>query len=408
MKKFRKLVSLLLVLVLMGSTASLAMASEEKIIIAVATYSTTDQEVLAFKKYYVDYLADAFNVEFLYSEGIMDGEAEIAFVEKAAAAGAKGIIAFVSTDLEMLVDKCESNELFLVMGAGMVKDELVATVIDNPWYLGCTGPTMDAETEAGKAMANAFIDRDTENKFNYVIVSGGGAMGNDMHAERTRAMLMTLEERLGAKLPEDASAYTRLTEATELELAGHKILIYPSYPMSDAWFAGFAQYMMTGEYDVVMSTMGSGAVATLVDEAEKTFGKNILVGAVDCFTEDNKIFFNTLDSTGDIQLNFLAGKYGSLVGCAFAAMYNAITGNSDMLREEGNKGFALYQGFWTATSQEEYNANYELATNPDTIAYSVDDLKTIIKVFNPDATFEDFKALTNAYTVEDVKARRGL
>ena len=40
-------------------------------------------------------------------------------------------------------------------------------------------------------------------------------------------------------------------------------------------------------------------------------------------------------------------------------------------------------------------------------AYSYEDLYSEIKVLNPDATFETFKALVKAYTFEECLKRRG-
>lgn len=398
-----------------ASTASSAVAEgsaaeeyvPEHMTIGVMTYSTTDQEVLAFKSYYVDYLAKAFDVDFLYSEAILDGEKENAFVEQCAAAGAKGIISFSTNNLENLVDKCASYGMYVIMGAGMPSDELFAKVESNEYFLGCTGPTMQAETEAGASMAKFFADKDTDKKYNYLIVSGGGNMGNEMHAERTRSMLETLGKEYGITYTDDIAALSRASESTEVKLTGSniKITVYPSYPMSDAYFGGLAQLLQSGQFDVVLSTMGPSVYATLVDEAEKTNKKNIMTASVDCFTADNKGLFETTDSTGDTALNFVAGKYGSIVGPAFAAMYNAITGNGADFRDNG-KAFKLFQGYWVASDAATYNELYAMATEADKIAYSIDDLKSVIKVYNSTANYDSFKALGEAYSVEDVKARR--
>ena len=89
---------------------------------------------------------------------------------------------------------------------------------------------------------------------------------------------------------------------------------------------------------------------------------------------------------------------------AFAMIYNAITGNPDAVKENGQAA-RLYQGFWTATTQKEYTELYGYATGIYENAYSCDDLQGVIKVFTEDTTPEKFKELTESYTVEDVKAR---
>lgn len=88
-------------------------------------------------------------------------------------------------------------------------------------------------------------------------------------------------------------------------------------------------------------------------------------------------------------------------------MFNAITGYGDDFRNEDGTAVSISQGFWTATTREEYEDLYSLTNNIYVNAYSADDLAKVIKKYTPDATMEDLVALAGAYSVEDVKARRG-
>lgn len=65
----------------------------------------------------------------------------------------------------------------------------------------------------------------------------------------------------------------------------------------------------------------------------------VSLGTVDCYTETNGELFK------NGNLKYLCGKYESIIGPAFAAMYNAVTGYSEDFREDG-KAFAIQQGFW--------------------------------------------------------------
>ena len=65
----------------------------------------------------------------------------------------------------------------------------------------------------------------------------------------------------------------------------------------------------------------------------------------------------------------------------------------------------LYQGFWTATNEKDYEELYGYATGIYENAYSCDDLQGVIKVFDDSAAPEKFKELTESYSVEDAKAR---
>lgn len=378
----------------------------EKITLGVMCYSTTDAEILAFKDYYVNYLADELNIEFIYSEALSTVEAELAFIENIAAAGAVGVLG-TFTDLEAGVEKCEEYGIYYVVSAGVVADEEFAKVKDNPYFIGCTGPTSEAEKEAGREMSAYFAGRDSNKTFNYVIVSGGVNMGNEMHSARVQAMLEELQVQYGCTFEKSIEEMVFCSEPMRVESDKDvAVYIYPGYPMSDTWFSGLASVLMSGQYDVVMNVMSAvSSTAALVDEAEKATGKNLLVGTVDCFTEGNHAAFNTIDSTGDVSINYIAGKYGSIVGPALAACVNAVYGDSDVLRKDGGP-FSIYMGYWIATSQEEYNELWAMVEDPAQIAFSADDLRSVIKYYNPDVTYEDFAELAGAYSVEAVKARR--
>lgn len=98
------------------------------------------------------------------------------------------------------------------------------------------------------------------------------------------------------------------------------------------------------------------------------------------------------------------GKYASIAGPAFAVMVNAITGHAEA-NDAGNGSVRLYQGFWKAETRKEFLELYGYTTGIYENAYSCEDLMQVMKVYNEDTTPEDLKALTEAYTVEDVKER---
>ncbi len=129
--------------------------------------------------------------------------------------------------------------------------------------------------------------------------------------------------------------------------------------------------------------------------------KEAHVAIVDCFSEQNLEHFN------NGRLDYVTGKYGSIVGPAFAAMYNAVTGHADQFRDNG-RAFKMEQGFWTASSKEEFEEKYMVAASLEIQAYNYDDLRNVTIEYNENATLDDLKALTKAYTYEDVCERRGL
>ena len=129
-----------------------------------------------------------------------------------------------------------------------------------------------------------------------------------------------------------------------------------------------------------------------------------MVGAIDSFTEENFEAIKTKDSFGNPPIDYVEGKYASMAGPAFAMLYNAVSGYPEANSEDGG-AIRLYQGFWVAKSREEYIELYGYTTGIYENAYSCEDLMQVIRVFNEEASPQALKELTEAYTVEDVKAR---
>lgn len=90
------------------------------------------------------------------------------------------------------------------------------------------------------------------------------------------------------------------------------------------------------------------------------------------------------DLFADKTLFYVAGKYSSIIGPSFAAMYNAITGYAEEFRENG-RAFQM-----------------TIYVN----AYNYEDLGSVMKVYDETANFERLKELTEAWSREDALARR--
>ena len=132
---------------------------------------------------------------------------------------------------------------------------------------------------------------------------------------------------------------------------------------------------------------------------EELKAAKVRIAQVDCYSEDNLILFNSG------QLDYIAGKYGSLVGPSFAAMYNAVTGHAADFREDG-KAFKIVQRMWESSSKEDYDEKYELASNAVTPAYNLEDIYSVCIDYTPTATMDDLKTLAQASSYEECKARR--
>lgn len=367
-----------------------------RIKIGVAVYSLDDPEVRAFRNYYENYISENFEADFLYSTEILSAEDEKSFINNAIKNGVKGIISFVSYDLEATMKTCSSSKIYYMMGSGSIPDEAFEKAKTNPYFLGVVGPSDEMEKEAGSNMASYFINNKLEDQANaptgYIILSGGAKASNVMHANRTAAMLETLG------LPADKAT---VSETTILDSNYGKVCIIPGYAREEATIPSLKEQLATGEYSVVLSSYTIADLWKTIKEAQSNTDFTIRTGTVDCFTEEN------LSAVQDNVLHYVVGKYSSLLGPSFAAMYNAVTGHADDFRSEDGTAFSISQGFWTATNKEEYQKLYGLTSGIYVNAYNADDLTKVIKEYNPNATMEDLVKLAGAYSVEDVKARRG-
>ncbi len=142
---------------------------------------------------------------------------------------------------------------------------------------------------------------------------------------------------------------------------------------------------------VVMSTIPVQAIADSLGDAS--------LGTVDCYTETNGELFK------NGNLKYLCGKYESIIGPAFAAMYNAVTGYSEDFRED-EKAFAIQQGFWTSTNYQDFQKKYELSSGITLNAYSYEDLLDVCKAHNPEANLNDLKELAGAWDFDSAAQRR--
>lgn len=408
----RKILSLMLSATLvLGAQTPVIVAAEkyadgEAHSIGVVVYDPDASEMEMFADYYRDYIEAGFPVNFIFSGKTTSAEEEIQFIDAMKEQGAEGIISFggFADGLQDIIKTCEKDELYYALGSNTISDENYEAVKDNPWYMGSVGPNLEDVYQSGCDMAEYFLDKGAKN---FVIMSGGASSGNRLHQVRTWGMLNTLQEKAGLVLDEEAETLSATGEVTKLsnEDDSIQVTICPGYTEMDGpGLENLSTAFADGTCDALMSAFHVSTYLDKIADKEKEQDSNIMVGAIDSFTDDNFELFKEKDMFGNPPVDYAQGKYASLAGPAFAMIYNAITGNPDAVKENGQAA-RLYQGFWTATTQKEYTELYGYATGIYENAYSCDDLQGVIKVFTEDTTPEKFKELTESYTVEDVKAR---
>lgn len=364
---------------------------DDKITIGVSVYSLDDAEVRAFRNYLEDYIGITFDVEFLYSSGMFTAEEEISFISELHERGVKGIISFLSSDLEQVLPVCEEYGMYYVRGSGTISNSMYEKVKNNPYFLGTIGPSVETEIKAAEDMAEYFASKDEEHQNHYVITCGGAGRGNEMHRLRTIGILNKLKDIYGLSYEKSPEDLVQINDAETIETGSDiKIVLVPGYSDEDNLTENLGNLLDTGEYNAVLSVWSVSGFISTIDAIEEKNGKDILVGAIDCFTENTYELFNSKGYGDKEKLDYLVGKYGAIVAPSFVAMMNAYDGYAEDYREEGY-AFQLDQSFWTAFSSEDFNKQYALSIGMYDNTYSAVDMMEVMEAYTPNADFETFK-----------------
>ena len=359
--------------------------------IGVIVYNLGDEEVIGFREYLLGYIEKNFEmVKFIYSDSIRNKEQEMAFIQDACDQGAEGFLSFLTYDLAAEVALCEQNQAYYLLASGTVSDEDFDAVADNPWFLSMFGPGEQLEYKAGLDMARYFVAQGAGDR--YFILSGGAAVGNEMHYQRTLGILDGLCSEYGASFGKPNSELSRADKTTTLSDKGLSVTIVPGYMSNDDSRAAAINVFTMGSFDVVLSVLAPGEFANVLT-------RSVQVGIVDSYNTRNLQMFT------NGTLHYLVGKYASSVGPAFALMLNAVTGHAEAFRENG-KAVKITQNFWVSNSLTDYTDKYTLSNSPSMIAYSFGDLSRVITIYNKDASLAQLSALGRANSYEDVLVRR--
>lgn len=362
--------------------------------IGVAMYSQSDEEQKMFKQYYEEYLKNAFEVKFFYSPEIRTLEDEKAFVDAAKKEGCEGIISFITNDLEAIVDYC-GDDFYYTMGSATVSEEVFDSVADKKNFLGLIGPEIEDEKNAGAQMVSTLSGVQPTHK-NYLILSGGTGLGNQMHEYRFEGMVATLKD-MGFVFEKEQEALNALKETTLVAKSsdGGKVYVCPGYFMDEQNSGSVEKALEMDKIDVLASVCTINAVQEQIEEAETAQNADIQVGTVDCFSSANEEIINKEDIFGNPSLNFIAGKCAAMVAPSFVAMYNAVTGSPEVYREDG-KAYWLHQGFWVATTPQGFEKALEKANNIYDNVYGTDEIMEVLSVYHQDITLQKFKTFVNS------------
>lgn len=341
------------------------------------------------KTYLEEYVGPAFNVEFMFSEAIDNADSEIAFIDNAITSGAQAIISYRSSDFVRMANYCNDKGIWYC--SYDVDDETKVLPYSVGGFLG----DPEAITGAFKEFVEQFTSDGEAHGF--LITSGGASRGNTEQMDITIACLQAISESYGLTYSDTVENISLVTEPTEVENSANlDIMVYPGYP-NDQMLNGMSAAFQTGKYDVFLTVLSFSNFAVAIDEVERSFDMDIKTGGTGQITEALVTAFATDDKFGNSSINAITfNSETARTGKMFAAVYNCLSGHSDILRQDGNAvTFAV--PYMTAHNREEFDQLKNIDKGADTYVCTIDDIKNMLAVTNPDLTFESF----NAYDYTD-------
>ncbi len=357
----------------LAATAMTASAADLKIGVLVADVS--GEEAQGFRSYYENYIAENYDVEFVYTDALEDAAGEKAAIEKFASQGCQAIISLSSSDRATQIDTCDEYGVYYAIASGVLDDELFETYKGYEYFAGQVGPGNATEFEAGKAMGEYFKAQGVTSVAMY-----GAFIPNPMHVFRAAGVIAGLGDTYGGT--------NDMYEMIGQIFADQKI--DPAKVEGDVALTAYLQGYGDTTTDEINAAIQKEPEAFLSVGMATTFFTQMLNEAgipfadIDSFTQAN----GTAIKEG--QLVYLAGKYSSSIGPVFALIKNAVDGNP--IRDEEGNAPSFSQGYLVATDGESFD-EYYVADNGDAPIY---DKETLDSIIGADVTYEDFKALVES------------
>ena len=392
MKNLKRVLAFALCLMMLSISISAQAAGNVKIGVLVS--DATSSEALAFRAYYTEYIAKAYDVEFIYSDELSDAAGEKSAIDNFIVNNCKAVISFSSFDRPAQIEQCDAAGIYYAVATGTLTADEYEEYKDYEYYVGAIGPSLDIEFQAGYEMAAYYIN---QGMTTFGMFGGGVPYYVDMHIFRAAGMLTAMVDLggeganyKGATAAEAIIGQIYADGGIDTGAIGNLTLAayVGGYDFNDAWFGKLAQMVGTEGMQVIL-TVGSG-----VDVLGGFIsGSDVKLATVDSFTA---AMGEAMDSG---ILDYMSGKFAASIGPIFVATLNAINGQP--IRDNDGNALALGQGYWIATSSEqfrEYSAVDSSMTDP---AYT----KEVLDQYAPaGVSYDDFAAFVAQYSFDEIVA----
>lgn len=352
-----------------SETAQTSDKLPEKFKIGVVIWSTTDDLGGASARL-LNYASDIIGCEMVYNTNISSPESQITATENLIAAGCNAIaICNYSDDiLPKITSLCEENEVYFTLIWRSISDPEVKEIVEaSPYYLG---NTCESEEETGYMMGESFHNMGCEN-IAVITMEKGDATADARDAGFDRACDEFGMNRI-SEVRNNTLTAEETTKAVENFLA--------SFPELDGIFVtGGSNTILEGVIQALALHNKTGEVKVACIDFISDLDKYIEEGAIDAISGGH--FVDPLFS--------------------YMLMVNKLTG---MPLSDNCEQIDL--NFINLQSPDDAR-NYYKYCEGDSYPYNEEEIRSMVKYFNPDMTIDKLKEIAAAYSIDDVVSRHG-
>ncbi|GHU97369.1 hypothetical protein FACS189483_03120 [Spirochaetia bacterium] len=312
----------------------------------------------------MQYLAEAFNVEFVFIEfGSGGSDGQLGALESALAAGLDGVLTVGATP--PMLDACrKAGNVPLVMIQSEPTTPAVAK--EMAAFESYLGAVCENDYDVGFQAAKALYDKGSRN-FTVCGITKGASRTHD---QRAQAAIDFVASKSDAKLLADNYSMGLMKEAIDSFAA--------SYPEMDAIFA---TYGTEAAYQAIHSNGLTGKVRYACIDITESTGSYL--------------------ESGDLSW-IAGGQYGTTI-VGFAILYNYL---QDKTRIIPDTSTTFYRPFLEVGSMDEY-ATYVKYVDGKIPVYSIGEVGNMIHAFNDEVNFEYFQKMAKDYSIADILQRHG-
>lgn len=329
---------------------------------AFSYYAFTDKLSQQFRGV-LDYLGEAFNVEFVYFES-GNGDEAVTNIESVLAAGDIDGVIYVGGS-QAVLDVCEKYQVPFISACGFPSTETEQQGCAS--YSMYLGGVVDNDVWAGTRACEALYEAGCRS----LCFSGLTAGLVKSHDDRWVAMKDFVAAHDDFELIADS--LTMMETANDI--------------------ASFAA-AYTGVADCYISTGSSDSIYSAL-EAEGWADPDVIKYATIDISSQTGVYFKD-----GVQIWTCGGQYPTVM-VAFAVLYNYVHDGVEMIEDNTQP---LARKYIEITSYEDYE-NYCKYLESDVPGYTAEEIAQMMLVFNPDVTIEDLENDADIYSLEDVMTR---